>query len=68
VLDGVFGATALTPSTAPTIRALADLAPATLALMHGPSFNGDCAEQLRGLADGYEARFTEASAVDGQHT
>jgi hypothetical protein len=44
--EDVFKSTALTPATAATIRALADLAPSTIALMHGPSFNGDCAEQL----------------------
>ena len=52
--EAVFKATALTPSTAPTIRKLAGLAPNTLALMHGPSFNGDCVAALNGLADGYE--------------
>ena len=34
--EEMFHATALTPTTAPTIRRLADLDPATLALMHGP--------------------------------
>ncbi|MCA1693928.1 MAG: MBL fold metallo-hydrolase [Actinobacteria bacterium] len=43
--------TALTPSTAPTIRALGELRPATLALMHGPSFTGDCTAALAALAD-----------------
>jgi flavorubredoxin len=52
--EAVFGATALTPSTAPAIRGLADLEPATLALMHGPAFNGDGAKALNGLADFYE--------------
>src|SRR5436190_22388677 len=43
-LDGEqFGApTALTPSTAPTIRRLSELGVTTLALMHGPSYSGDC--------------------------
>ena len=58
--EDIFRSTALTTATAPTIRSLADLAPRTLALMHGPSFNGDCAEQLRGLADGYAARVDDA--------
>jgi len=52
-----FGATCLTPATAPTIAALADLAPRTLALMHGPAFVGDGAAQLRRLAEAYAARF-----------
>jgi flavorubredoxin len=52
--------TALTPTTAPTIRRLADLAPTALALMHGPVFRGDGAGQLHALADGYAARFEAA--------
>jgi hypothetical protein len=55
------GATALTPATAPTMRGLADLGVETLALMHGPAFNGDCAAALRGLADGYAKLFAESA-------
>jgi flavorubredoxin len=55
--EDMFGATAMTAATAPTIRKLADLEPRTLALMHGPAFAGDCAGALRELADSYEARF-----------
>jgi hypothetical protein len=36
----------------PTLNQLADLQPTTLALMHGASFTGDSAAQLRGLAAG----------------
>ena len=43
-----------------TIRKLAALAPTTLALMHGSSFDGDCQEALIALADGYEARLLDA--------
>lgn len=58
VAEDVFGATALTPTTAPTIRSLADLAPRTLALMHGPAAaSDDGARALLDLADAYEARF-----------
>jgi flavorubredoxin len=58
-----FGApTALTPSTGPAIRRLADLAPTTLALMHGPSYNGDGTKQLMGLAGGYESMLRDAEA------
>ena len=60
VAEDVFKSTALTPDTAPTIRKLASLAPTTLALMHGSSFNGDCQEALLALADGYEARLLNA--------
>jgi flavorubredoxin len=58
--DDLFGATCLTPSTAPTLRALAELEPRTLALMHGPAYAGDGAAPLRALADAYEARFAAA--------
>jgi flavorubredoxin len=59
--DEMFGATGLTPDTAPTIRRLAALAPRTLALMHGPAFAGDGAAVLDGLADGYAARLAQAT-------
>ena len=55
--EDIFGATALTPNTAPTIRRLADLKPDMLALMHGPAFRGDCESALNRLADGYAKRF-----------
>jgi flavorubredoxin len=54
--EDVFHATCLTPATGPTIRALADLQPVTLGLMHGPAFAGDCEQALRDLADAYDAR------------
>jgi flavorubredoxin len=58
--EDAFGATCLTPSTAPTIRALADLEPRTLALMHGSSYNGDSAKALLALADEYDRRLAAA--------
>jgi flavorubredoxin len=58
--EDLFHGTCLTPSTAPTLRRLADLEPRTLALMHGPAFAGDCGTALRELADAYEARLTAA--------
>jgi flavorubredoxin len=61
--EDVFRATCLTPETAPTIRRLADLEPGTLGLMHGPSFTGDAAAQLRGLADAYEDRLRSSLAA-----
>ena len=51
--EGFFHATGLTSGLDPTLRALADLNPTTLATMHGASFAGDGAGQLHGLADGY---------------
>lgn len=53
--EQIFHATGLTPSLVPTLHQLAALDPTTLALMHGSSFRGDGAAQLRGLADGYAA-------------
>ena len=53
--EGMFHATGLTTTLAPTLHQLADLQPKTLAVMHGSSFSGDGARQLRGLADGYTA-------------
>lgn len=58
--EDLFGATCLTPATAPTIRRLADLAPTTLALMHGSSFHGDGRAALLALADDYAARLDRA--------
>jgi flavorubredoxin len=58
--EDMFGSTCLTPNTAPTIRALADLEPRTLAIMHGSSYNGDCAKALLALGDEYERRLVDA--------
>jgi flavorubredoxin len=52
----------LGPTTVATIRRLADLAPTSLALMHGPVFTGDCSQALADLADAYEERIAVASA------
>jgi flavorubredoxin len=54
--EEMFQFTSLGPMTAPTIRKLADLAPRTLALMHGSSFSGDAASAVRSLADFYDER------------
>lgn len=53
--ESLFHATGLTANLAPTLEQLAQLEPSTLALMHGASFSGDGAAQLRGLSDGYAA-------------
>ena len=55
--ENLFGATALTANTAPTLRRLAELEPRTLALMHGPAYAGDGPQALLDLADAYEALF-----------
>jgi flavorubredoxin len=55
-----FGATALTPQTASTIRRLGTLDPKQLALMHGPVYHGEGARALQQLADCYAARLQHA--------
>jgi flavorubredoxin len=52
--EELFKYSCLNPSMGATIRRLADLSPRTLALMHGPSFNGDGPKALRTLADYYD--------------
>lgn len=58
--EDLFGATCLTPTTAPTIRTLAGLGAGTLGLMHGPAFTGDCSAALHSLADDYARRLAAA--------
>ena len=59
--EEMFHSTSMGPDLDPTLHRLADLEPTTLALMHGPSFRGDGAAQLRALADLYAARALAAS-------
>jgi hypothetical protein len=54
--EDTFQSSSLHPSMGETIRSLARLAPSTLALMHGPSFTGDCAGALEALAADYDRR------------
>ena len=54
--EDMFQYSCLNPKMGTIIRSLADLAPRTLALMHGPSFSGDGAAALRALADDYDRR------------
>lgn len=54
------GPTALTVRTAPMLQTLAALDVNALALMHGPTFTGDCNKALLGLADGYATLFDQA--------
>ncbi len=60
--EDMFHGTSIGPATAPTIRKLAALKPKTLAVMHGASFNGDCAGALNGLADYYAASALKMAA------
>ncbi len=54
--ENLFQYSCLNPNMGTTIRALAKLAPRTLALMHGPSFSGDGRAALSALADDYDRR------------
>jgi flavorubredoxin len=54
--EAMFQYSAMHPSMPTQIRALARLAPRRLALMHGPSFEGDGGIALLALADFYEQR------------
>lgn len=61
--EDVFGATCLAPQTGSTIRRLAGRRPRTLALMHGPSATGHCAEALSALADSYDERTAQVAST-----
>ena len=54
VAEEVFHSTSIGPAVPATIRALAELAPRTIACMHGSSFRGDGATQLLALAERYD--------------
>jgi flavorubredoxin len=58
--EDMFLASCITPQTGPTIRALAELGPERLAIMHGSSFEGDSAAALLALADDYDRRLAAA--------
>ena len=55
--EALFHASSLAPSMTQVLERLADLQPTTLALMHGSTFKGDGAAQLRGLAQAYDERY-----------
>jgi flavorubredoxin len=58
--EDLFRYSSLNPGMGATIRGLAGLAPRRLALMHGPSFEGDGAAALNALADEYDRRVAGA--------
>jgi flavorubredoxin len=60
--EEVFRQTSLGPAVPETYRRLAALEPKRLAIMHGSSYEGDCAALLRAMADVYERRFGCAAA------
>jgi flavorubredoxin len=58
--EAMFHACSLTPMAGATIRKLAALQPAKLALMHGSSFEGDCNKALADLASTFDGWLREA--------
>ena len=60
VAEEIFHSTALSAALPATLEQLSELNPTTLAVMHGSSFAGDGATQLRSLAAGYAALTAEA--------
>src|SRR5947209_11713945 len=52
--EETFMQTSMGPAVPATYRRLADLNPTRLAIMHGSSYDGDCAGLLRAMADVYE--------------
>lgn len=59
--EKMFRFSSLTPATGAVIRSLAALSPKRLAVMHGTSYEGDCAPALDALADFYQG-MAEAAA------
>jgi flavorubredoxin len=55
--EEAFHASSLGPTTAITMRRLAELEPQVLGLMHGSSYRGDGGAALWALADQYEQRY-----------
>ena len=58
--EAMFHATCLAPQTPATLRALGDLDPTTLAIMHGASYQGDGKKACYELAAAYEALIAAA--------
>lgn len=58
--EAMFHASTMAPHTGAVLRALGDLEPTTLAIMHGASFEGDGRSALHDLATGYEAMVASA--------
>jgi flavorubredoxin len=61
--EATFGATSLAPRTPATLRALGDLTPKMLAIMHGSSFSGDGRRVLHDAAAAYERLVAASTAA-----
>jgi flavorubredoxin len=59
--ETMFRSSSLAPDTAAVMRRLGGIAPNTLALMHGSSYNGDGAKARDDLAAAYESQFLTAA-------
>jgi flavorubredoxin len=59
--EAAFHPSSITPNAAPTLRRLAELAPSSLAMMHGPVFQGDGRDALERLADAYAGLLAAAA-------
>jgi flavorubredoxin len=59
-IEDLMHTTSLGPTTAPTIRKLAELKPTLLATMHGASFSGNGAAALKELGDHFDKRLRAA--------
>lgn len=59
--EDIFHSCSLAPASGAIVRRLAELDIATLALMHGPAFTGDCRAALLDLADDFDNRIAAAS-------
>ena len=57
--EELFHASSMAPDTANVMRRLGDLAPTTLAIMHGPSFSGDGKQAFHDLAAAYEEQYLQ---------
>lgn len=57
--EELFHASSMAPDTADVMRRLGDLAPTTLAIMHGPSFSGDGKQAFHDLAAAYEEQYLQ---------
>jgi flavorubredoxin len=64
--EDLFHQTSLSAAVPATYRRLADLNPRRLAVMHGSSYEGDCATLLRAMADVYEDRYGCGTGVPGR--
>src|SRR4051794_23196292 len=60
--EDIFRSSCMAPDTADVMRRLGDLAPTTLAVMHGSSFSGDGGKALYDLADAYQTRYLRSEA------